>query len=620
MHPRWLYGILLCFALLVGSLIFLTEGIFGGADSYQHFQIAAGAFKHPELFLDHWGKPVFTILLSVFAQFDLHGTMIFNLLAALGSAWVGTKIMKKLGFDAPILIPLTILTVPIFFQCIFSGLTEPLFALILLIGIWTFLSDRHWICAISISLLPLVRTEGIILIPLFVAALIWVRQYKPLLGLLVAPLAYSFIGWLALGFDFWWLITQQPYGQGNLYGSGELLHYVIASPQWLGWPLTILLLPGLVMSLYQIRQFRDRKVQLGWALVILCFLVYCGAHSWAWWHGGASSLGLHRIMAGVAPLGAIIGVGALIPAFKKLRERPSKFTGAQWATSFVLILLALLSINIPFERSFDEQIMYDAGQRIQQSSSSERLYAYNPEAAYYANRDIFDPTSFQQLHDAKAQFAPNSWILWDSHFGPKEGKTPIEAYLYHNQLSVEAYLTPPPDSLTGFQNPYETYLFRYHTEEVNEVEVDFVFDLDLGIPSNLNPAYWDSISNTYELSPKSPFMELVNAPLNEFGGGNFGQVTLSANWNTTASDTSQCHLVYTLEMPDTVLSYKTFPLTMKEGQGWSSDLFLPLRPNPQPVRLKCYLWYQGTDSATITSAKARRIRRSGSHDAVQLFP
>ena len=69
-------SLILLFALLFiffCIISFIPDATAGGGDDISHYNIARGAIKYPRLFLDLWGKPVFTFLSSPFAQFGLHG-------------------------------------------------------------------------------------------------------------------------------------------------------------------------------------------------------------------------------------------------------------------------------------------------------------------------------------------------------------------------------------------------------------------------------------------------------------------------------------------------------------------------------------------------------------------
>src|ERR1041385_266407 len=124
-----------CFAGLIVLFIYffilayLSKGSSGGADAYVHYRIARYAFKYPHLFLDLWGKPIFTIFSSPFAQSGFLGIKIFNILCALASGWFCYLICKKLNLkDSPFVI-VFVCFAPMYYLVMISVLTEIVFSL-----------------------------------------------------------------------------------------------------------------------------------------------------------------------------------------------------------------------------------------------------------------------------------------------------------------------------------------------------------------------------------------------------------------------------------------------------------------------------------------------------------
>jgi hypothetical protein len=93
-------------ALLGITLVYLgvaytAEDPAGGQDSWNHYLFARWCFKHPELMLDLWAKPFFTILAAPFAQFSIHAVYMLNMIATLGAAWMTYLTGRKLGMRNP---------------------------------------------------------------------------------------------------------------------------------------------------------------------------------------------------------------------------------------------------------------------------------------------------------------------------------------------------------------------------------------------------------------------------------------------------------------------------------------------------------------------------------------
>lgn len=81
-----IFGLLLA---VIGAVflwfLMQSEGYIGDADSATHYRFARYAWKYPVNLLDHWAKPVFTLLASPFAKFGHTGVSVFNLLGGLAS-------------------------------------------------------------------------------------------------------------------------------------------------------------------------------------------------------------------------------------------------------------------------------------------------------------------------------------------------------------------------------------------------------------------------------------------------------------------------------------------------------------------------------------------------------
>ena len=151
-------------------LILTTQNSFGGGDSIQHYSMAHWGWKYPKLLFDHWGKPIFTILISPFAQIGINGARIYNLLLGFGTAIVIWQIAQILKFKNSTISIFFVLFTPIYFILIFTPLTEVSFSFFLALSILVFFKKKYYLSAIILSFLPLIRTEGIVLLPLFILA------------------------------------------------------------------------------------------------------------------------------------------------------------------------------------------------------------------------------------------------------------------------------------------------------------------------------------------------------------------------------------------------------------------------------------------------------------------
>ena len=140
----------------------------GGGDTYTHYLIAKYAFKHPEHFLDHWGKPIFTLFAAPFAQFGLKGVEAMNILSGIGAGIFAALTAKELGYKYSFLAVALTVFAPVMYMGIYSGLTEPISSLILVAGVYFYSRKKYIGGSVILSFLILCRTELFIYFPIFI--------------------------------------------------------------------------------------------------------------------------------------------------------------------------------------------------------------------------------------------------------------------------------------------------------------------------------------------------------------------------------------------------------------------------------------------------------------------
>ncbi len=314
-----LLGLLfICFSVLA----LISESIYGYGDVYVHYFISHYAFSYPSLFLNHWGKPLFIALSAPFSHFGLIGLQFFNIIISLASARLAYLICQQLKLSFAWLSILLVCFAPIYFVMAYSGLTENLFGLVLVLTVYLFLKEKYLLAAIIISFIPFARTEGTVFIPLFACALLYKRKWMPVIFLFTGFIFYSIIG-LFYYHDFFWFFTKNPYtGAQDIYGKGSLWYFAAAYQEIFGAVFSILILIGIVafcLPLLKKKGFREAFYLV--IIILLPPLIYFCGHSFVWWKGIYSSVGLTRVMAGILPLSAVIGVKGLNLAGKYLYQR-----------------------------------------------------------------------------------------------------------------------------------------------------------------------------------------------------------------------------------------------------------------------------------------------------------
>ena len=233
---------LLALLLLISVVVaFITTNTYDSGDSIKHYLFARHAFQYPMNYMDSWAKPLFTLISSVPAQAGFIGVKLFQCGVVALSAWCAYVVARTLRLPMPELAVLFAYAAPDYFIIQFSGLTEPLFGLVLVGSVALAVTNRPGWSAVLISWLPFVRSEGFILIGLWVVYLAWRRQWRYLPLLALGYVLFSAVGAVVLN-EPGWVFGHNPYATVSAYGHGEWDHFVFSLPGLLGYVLLLLAL------------------------------------------------------------------------------------------------------------------------------------------------------------------------------------------------------------------------------------------------------------------------------------------------------------------------------------------------------------------------------------------
>jgi hypothetical protein len=386
------------FVLMV-IVAMMSKSIYDTGDGIMHYEIARWSWKHPELFLHHWGKPFFTLLSSPFAQFGYKGAVFFNVLCHVGTAWITWRIADRMKLPYSYLAGPLLIFAPLSWGVAQSGLTEPLFALMLMSGIYFITGGRNTIAAVIISLLPFARTEGFFIAPLFGLFFLVRKEYIAMFLLATGTVLYSLIGGIAVHNDFLWIIHQNPYVGEPLYGHGDLFHFVAQNEFLFGWSITLLIALGLCT--FPLRRFFTPRHSLAEMLLVAgAFVVFFVAHSIFWWKGIFGSYGLLRVIACVLPCAVLIAIRGLQLLTWPFYQRKI----AVVIVSFIMVGLTIFNtmnqrglVMQPDERQLAAE---ETARKMKELKLDERLtYCSNPVMIHLLEKDPFDPAQYLQLYE-----------------------------------------------------------------------------------------------------------------------------------------------------------------------------------------------------------------------------
>lgn len=428
----WVLFLLGCVAAYLGYYVINMEWISGGGDSYSHYQMAKHAYKYPENLLHHWGKPMFTLLASPFAQFGLKGVEFYNLTCYLLAAWFAYKTAKVLNYPLPWWAVIMVMFTPQVFETSFSSLTEPTAAVILMSSTFLFATRRFVWGAVVASFLLMVRTETFIFFPLWALFLAWEKQWKAIPFLASGFVIYSLAGWSYYN-DILWVINEIPYSDASdVYGTGSLMHFADSYEHITGKAVGIMLLLGVLAFVFQVVKNRFIKWSFNQKLELLILAMAFGffaAHSYAWWVGSASA-GLLRVMAVIIPLMAVLANKAIDWPWVRYRHI------LLWC--FVLFVSGktiyrtwqkvYLPIQLHPEIVAYNELTYPIKEEVKNGATAVYFHPYvhvkfdvdfrDTNQAIYGFEHGLHRMKFLQSGDL---------IIYDNVFWPREGHTPIES-------------------------------------------------------------------------------------------------------------------------------------------------------------------------------------------------
>jgi hypothetical protein len=413
----------------------LSDAVYDAGDGITHYEIARWSWRHPELFLHHWGKPLFTLLASPFAQFGYKGIVVFNVLCHVSAAWVTWRIADRMKLPFAFLAgPLVIFT-PISWGVAQSGLTEPLFALLLISGIYFVTGARNVAAAVLISLLPFARTEGFFMAPLFGLFFLIRRDYLSAALLGSGTLLFSIAGGLFVHHDFLWVIHDNPYVGYSVYGRGGFFHFVGQSEFIFGWAMTVMIPLGFMTLLFR-KRIEPAHSLAEIVLVFGTFFVFYG---------------LIRVIACVVPCAVIISL-------RGIKFTTRFYSGLRPAIALTLTLVAGLTVFNTFRQMGlvlqpdDTQITARkvVAEITTQKLENRFLYFGHPLIRYLLEKDPYDNTQCLEMYGLRVEPNPvkDALVIWDSHFGPVQFDM-TEAQLREKPQLIELFRIDDREDKTG---------------------------------------------------------------------------------------------------------------------------------------------------------------------------
>ncbi|MBI2258675.1 MAG: hypothetical protein HYU67_07225 [Flavobacteriia bacterium] len=484
----YLFSVLICLLWYVN--IYINQELPPDVgDGIMHFFISQASWHDSNLFFHHWGKPLFILLSSPFSQFGFNGMFVFQLLVFLLNCFFAFLIFKKSNVKSYLIIlfPFFLALTKDYNETVFSGLTETLFNLFLIINAYLYINNKFLMFAACISFTPFLRSEGQLVVVLATLLLLFHKKYKFIPLLLLGFLIYSLLGGLFYN-GFWWYFTENPYRfNNNIYGHGTWHHYFLSYKNYLGNQ-------GLFLFCFVVIFFHkiyskcsiDEKV-----LYFFSFLFFIGvliSHSYFWAMGKNGSMGLTRIATQGMPLFVLCNLIFL----SKLKV--DFFKSNFLIKNTLLVLFVLIPVFFLFKNKkfpiiasdFDSRII-ESVQFLKKNSQYNKIYYHHPLIPFLfkvnplINQKRFVSFPYINVNNNLIDdIKVGDVFIYDSHFSPLEGGININHLLKINSFPVVATFK----SSNGFEIYGITIFQKQLNNEVKLIEKKEELFKDKNVNSN----------------------------------------------------------------------------------------------------------------------------------------
>jgi hypothetical protein len=429
-------SILFLIAASIIAMIFwiLVDNTYDAGDSITHYAIAHYSWRHPYLLFDNWGKPVFTILSSPFAQFGWKGITFFNSCTGILACWLIAEIIHKLKWRVSPYAALLLFFIPNYPLALNSGLTEPLYALLLTLTVYYSVVGKYMLSAIAISFLPFVRSEGFISIMVVAVFFIASSKWKEILYMLTGTLCISVAGMFVHDKNILWVFSTNPYAVSqpvDTYGAGAWSDYFSKFYYMTGIPFTALFwIASIVLTIILIKKIgsslKTAIVSTEYLLLGLFFSFFL-AHVVFWKFGLFNSFGMSRVLISIVPIGLLM----VCYLFDWLLVYSDKNILTAGICAFVFVLFPFLNNKSAW--NFSKEFKEDAEiAEIKKISSDIRIDTFQTDRIYYTSTplmvllkcDIYDTCKYKLINKFKKDIKPGySYIVVKDQWSMKMEST-----------------------------------------------------------------------------------------------------------------------------------------------------------------------------------------------------
>ncbi len=447
-------------------------------DEFYHFLYARGAAGDLSRFVDVWQRPGASAIFVGPAQLGFRAARFAALAVSVLTILVIYRLGRLVSRQFACLVALFALFQPYFVLESFAVMTEVPFALCLGLGLIFWLKKRPLAAAIVLSLLPLFRLEGFVLLPVFAFFFLFLREAPGLRrkALCLVSLGLGTAVWVALGWyefgDPFFLYTKNLYGDAplGLYGSGGPHWQFLAFMECAGPVIFALTFVGTV------RLLRTRRPLL--PVLFLSFLIF---HVTLYYFGLWGTMWMPRYFVAILPVTAVLAAAGL-EGVARWAGRPggSLAEGALLKRTgrIVLILVCVaggyfavrLGVHVFVDYRGD---MYaalgDSVEWLTEYTETNEVPAIFAEHPYYAvyyeyERSGSEIRSYKEIFEGRPE--AGSLVLWDATFaGGKDrsmGSSPVADPVKYDKIIC--FDAPPPSFVPGLEH-FRVEVYRYIGQE-----------------------------------------------------------------------------------------------------------------------------------------------------------
>ena len=262
-ETRIFYLLLSIITILFCVVAANTDGNGGFGDSICHYLIARGAWHNPVMFLDHWGKPLYTLLSAPFAHIGITAVKCFNIVVSSIACALTFHTALRLNIKNAAWVMAFYFLASEFYEVTFTAFTEPVFALFFALGIYLLSAQKTMLGTCVLSFLPLARSEGLIILCVLFVYLLYLGKFRFIPLLLLGHLVFGVAG-MFIYHDILWVFNRIPYlTLKPVYGSGPWYHFTRSLYYIFGPTTSVCMLAGLFVPLLQVVRNAAETVTTG---------------------------------------------------------------------------------------------------------------------------------------------------------------------------------------------------------------------------------------------------------------------------------------------------------------------------------------------------------------------